>query len=110
VCIVDALGKIVKEAKVLSEPAAVTAWFAVHEVSMIRIGLEAGSLFQWLFAGMKVVGLAVELLETRYVRDAFKAMPVKTDRKAARYRVSQHWRLIRVLQASFAMGAELHAL
>jgi hypothetical protein len=49
---------------------------------MTRIGLEAGSLFQWLFASMKVVGLAVELLETRYVRDAFNAMPVKTDRKA----------------------------
>jgi len=28
--------------------------------------------------------LAVELLETRHVRDAFKAMPVKTDRKDAR--------------------------
>jgi hypothetical protein len=25
-------------------------------------------------------GLLVELLETRHVRDAFKAMPVKTDR------------------------------
>ena len=29
-------------------------------------------------------GLAVELLETRHVRAAFKAMPVKTDRKDAR--------------------------
>ena len=29
-------------------------------------------------------GCAVELLETRHVRDAFKAMPVKTDRKDAR--------------------------
>jgi hypothetical protein len=28
--------------------------------------------------------LLVELLETRHVRDAFKAMPVKTDRKDAR--------------------------
>src|SRR5262245_7363505 len=29
-------------------------------------------------------GLAVELLETRHLHDAFKAMPVKTDRKDAR--------------------------
>jgi transposase len=29
-------------------------------------------------------GLAVELLETRHVRNAFKVMPVKTDRKDAR--------------------------
>src|SRR2546429_5894351 len=47
------------------------------------IGLEAGPLSQ-LYAGMREAGLAVELLETRHVRDAFKAMPVKTDRKDAR--------------------------
>src|SRR3954453_8428325 len=46
--------------------------------------LEAGPLSQWLFAEMKAAGLAVELIETRHVRAAFKAMPVKTDRKDAR--------------------------
>ena len=51
---------------------------------MTRIGLEAGPLSQWLYAGMREAGLPVELLETRHVRDAFKAMPVKTDRKDAR--------------------------
>src|SRR5690242_20432915 len=51
---------------------------------MARIGLEAGPLSQWLFAGLKAAGLAVELLETRHVRAAFKAMPVKTDRTDAR--------------------------
>jgi transposase len=49
-----------------------------------RIGLKAGPLSQWLYAGMREAGLPVELLETRHVRDAFKAMPVKTDRKDAR--------------------------
>jgi transposase len=33
---------------------------------------------------MRQAGLSVELLETRHVRDAFKTMPVKTDRKDAR--------------------------
>jgi len=47
---------------------------------MARIGLEAGPLSQWLYAEMKAAGLPVELLETRHVRAAFKAMPVKTDR------------------------------
>ena len=51
---------------------------------LARIGLEAGPLSQWLYAGLREAGLAVELLETRHVRDAFKAMPVKTDRKDAR--------------------------
>jgi len=60
------------------------AWFNRLELTMTRIGLEAGPLSQWLYAGMRKAGLAVELLETRHVRDAFKVMPVKTDRKDAR--------------------------
>jgi hypothetical protein len=46
--------------------------------------LAARSTSQWLYAGIRDAGLAVELLETRHVRGAFKAMPVKTDRKDAR--------------------------
>jgi transposase len=53
-------------------------------VTLTRIGLEAGPLSQWLYAAMRQAGLAVELLETRHVRNAFKIMPVKTDRKDAR--------------------------
>src|SRR4051812_49104318 len=62
VCVVDAQGKILKEAKVASEPEALTAWFAAHGTPMARIGLEAGPLSQWLFAKMKAAGLAVELI------------------------------------------------
>jgi transposase len=84
VCVVDASGRIVREAKVASEPEALITWFGKLGVEVSRIGLEAGPLSQWLYAGMREVGLAVELLETRHVRDAFKAMPVKTDRNDAR--------------------------
>jgi transposase len=84
VCVVDATGKIVKEAKVLSEPEALIAWFKAQPSALVRVGLEAGPLSQWLCAGLKEAGFAVELLETRHVRDAFKSMPVKTDRKDAR--------------------------
>jgi len=83
VCIVDASGKIVREAKVASEPEALIGWFGSLGFEVRRIGLEAGPLSQWLFAGLKEAGLAVELLETRHVRAAFKTMPVKTDRKDA---------------------------
>jgi transposase len=84
VCIVDANGKIVREAKVASEPAALIAWFQSLGFGLERIGLEAGPLSQWLFAAMRDAGLAVELLETRHVRKAFEAMPVKSDRNDAR--------------------------
>jgi transposase len=84
VCVVDANGKILREAKVASEPKPLIAWFRSLGIELERIGLEAGPLSQWLFAAMKEVNLAVELLETRHVRDAFKAMPVKSDRNDAR--------------------------
>jgi transposase len=84
VCVVDATGRIVREAKVASEPEALIAWFRKLGIELTRIGLEAGPLSQWLYAAMRDAGLAVELLETRHVRDAFKAMPVKTDRNDAR--------------------------
>ena len=84
VCVVEAGGRIVREAKVTSEPDALIAWFGKLAVKVSRIGLEAGPLSQWLYAGMREAGLPVELLETRHVRDAFKAMPVKTDRNDAR--------------------------
>jgi transposase len=84
ICVVDATGKIVREGKVASEPEALIDWFGSLGFELTRIGLEAGPLSQWLYATMKAAGLAVELLETRHVRDAFKAMPVKSDRNDAR--------------------------
>ena len=84
ICVVDASGKIVREAKVSSEPEDLIACFKALPFSLARIGLEAGPLSQWLYAALKEAGFAVELLETRHFRDAFKAMPVKTDRNDAR--------------------------
>ena len=84
VCVVDGTGKILREAKVASEPEALIAWFRSQGPELERIGLEAGPLSQWLYAALREAGFAVELLETRHVRDAFKAMPVKSDRNDAR--------------------------
>src|SRR6202040_1250812 len=84
VCVIDGNGKIVREGKVASEPEALIAWFSSLGLGLTRIGLEAGPLSQWLYAAMRQAGLTVELLETRHVRNAFKIMPVKTDRKDAR--------------------------
>jgi len=68
VCVVDAQGKIVKEAKVASEPEAV-AFFEALGFAVKRIGLEAGPLSQWLHAGLKEAGFETVLLETRHVSD-----------------------------------------
>jgi len=84
VCVVDAQGKILKEAKVASEPDALVEFFKTLGFAVKRIGLEAGPLSQWLHAGLKGAGYETVLLETRHVKAALSAMTVKTDRKDAR--------------------------
>ena len=84
VCVVDARGKIVREAKVASEPDALVSFFKELGFPVKLIGLEAGPLSQWLHAGLMRAGFEAVLLETRHVKAALSAMTVKTDRKDAR--------------------------
>ena len=84
VCVVDAKGKIVKEAKVESDPVALVSFIRGLDLPIDRIGLEAGPLSQWLHAGLSEAGFETVLLETRHVKAALSAMTVKTDRKDAR--------------------------
>jgi len=84
VCVLDAQGKILKEAKVASEPGAFVEFFETLGFAVKRIGLEAGPLSPWLHAGLKRAGFETVLLETRHVKAALSAMTVKTDRKDAR--------------------------
>ena len=79
VCVVDATGKIIREAKVASEPEALAGFFAGLGLAVTRIGLEAGPLSQWLHAGLSEAGFEAVLLETRHVKAALSAMIVKTD-------------------------------
>jgi transposase len=48
ICMVNAAGRIVGEAKVVSEPEALVVWFGGLGLAVTRIGLEAGPLSQWL--------------------------------------------------------------
>src|SRR5712671_1279856 len=54
---VDATGRIVREAKVASEPEVLIGCFCSLGLVVTRIGLEAGPLSQWLYAGMRDAGL-----------------------------------------------------
>src|SRR5919199_5572344 len=84
VCVLDATGRIVREAKIASEPEALIGWLADLGLPLARIGLEAGPLSQWLHAALVRAGHQAVLLETRHVKAALSAMVVKTDRKDAR--------------------------
>jgi transposase len=84
IAVVNAHGDIVREQKVATDPISLIDWLRSCGLPIQRIGLEAGPWSQWLYAAMKEAGFAVELLETRHVRNAFSTMAVKTDRKDAR--------------------------
>ena len=111
VCVVDSSGKIVRETKVASEPEALLQHFADLGLPVIRVGLEAGPLSQWLREGLVDAGFEVVLLETRHVKAALSAMPVKPDRKDARG-IAQLLRMgwYRPVHAKSADAQEVRAL
>jgi transposase len=63
VCVVDATGRIVREAKVASEPEALITFLRGLNLPLARIGLEAGPLSQWLQAALVKAGFEAVLLE-----------------------------------------------
>ena len=83
VCVVDGDGGIVREAKVLSEPDALVAFFAEISMDVTRICLEAGPLSQWLYEGLAEAGLPVVCAETRQLKAVLSATVNKSDRNDA---------------------------
>jgi hypothetical protein len=65
VCIVDDAGKIVREARVASEPEALLQVLTNTIYRFKRVGLEAGPLSQWLYSVLAEAGLPVICVETR---------------------------------------------
>src|SRR5260221_2180063 len=84
VCIVDDAGKIVREARVASEPEALLQVLTNTLYRFKRVGLEAGPLSQWLYSVFAEAGLPVICVETRHMRAMLKAQINKTDRNDAR--------------------------
>jgi transposase len=82
VCIIDEMGKICCELKVVSHPEDLVA--ALKSWRLERIGLEAGPLSQWLFNGLAEAGLPVVCIETRHAKAFLSAQVNKSDRNDAR--------------------------
>jgi transposase len=85
ICIVDDMGRIVREMKVASELEALLLQVLGNPIYRFkRLGLEAGPLSQWLFSALAEAGLPVICVETRHMRALLKAQINKTDRNDAR--------------------------
>jgi transposase len=84
ICIVDEAGKIVREARVLTELLAIIDVLTTAGVTCRRVGLEAGPLSQWLYDALTEAGLPAICVETRHMKAALAAQVNKTDRNDAR--------------------------
>ena len=105
-CVVDATGRIMRETKLASEPEVLIGWFRGLEFAVARIGLEAGPLSQWLYAGMGGCGVA-----GRIARDPTRAQCLQgyagQDRPQgrARHRPTDAARLVSASALQVAAGA-----
>ena len=84
VCIVDGDGDIVLERSVASEVDDLVACLQGFDGDIEAVGLEAGTLTQWLTYGFRDAGYRVVVMEARHVKSALGAMRNKTDRTDAR--------------------------
>jgi len=84
ICIVDETGKVCRELKVASHPEDLLRVLQDPAWNLVRVGLEAGPLSQWLFNGLAEAGIPALCIETRHAKAYLKAQINKTDRNDAR--------------------------
>ena len=65
ICVLSEHGKVVEEAKVASEPAALVGYLAALPHGIAAVGREAGPLSQGLHKGLTEAGFQAVLMKTR---------------------------------------------
>lgn len=84
VCVIDDAGEIVAEGKTDSEVADIVSFLDERKIAIDKVGLEAGTLTQYLTYGLQFAGYDVVCMESRQVKNALSAMRNKTDKHDAR--------------------------
>ena len=83
ICIVNELGKIVREGAVASNPEAIAAFVKSHAPHVARIGLETGATSTWLWTELSVMELPVICIDARHAKAALRMQINKSDRNDA---------------------------
>ena len=68
ICAIDERGVIIEEGKTDSNPTAIAHCVRHKGRKIEHVGIETGSLSQWLHAGLSHEGFRVRVMEARYVR------------------------------------------
>jgi transposase len=82
-CILDEEGRIAHRAILESDPSVISKHLLSLGHTFGRVGLEAGPLSPWLYAGLVEAGLPVICVETHHMHAALSARINKTDRSDA---------------------------
>ena len=84
ICVVDNQGELIAEGKTDADVAGIIAFLDALDVEITEVGLEAGTLTQYLTYGLQFAGYEVICMEARQVKSALSAMRNKTDKHDAR--------------------------
>ncbi len=84
ICVIDDQGELVAETKLASDVQDIVAYLDDLELDLANVGLEAGTLTQYLTYGLQSAGFEVMCMESRQVKGALSAMRNKTDNHNAR--------------------------
>ena len=84
ICIVDEAGAVQYEGKIPAEVELIVANLRRISLGIKQVGLEAGTLTQYLTYGLQKAGFEVICLEARQTAATLAAMRNKTDRNDAR--------------------------
>lgn len=83
-CVIDEQGEIKAETKLSSEVEDIVSYLQGLDYEVTSIGLEAGTLTQYLTYGLQSTGFEMICMEARQVKAALSAMRNKTDKHDAR--------------------------
>ena len=84
ICVVDSEGKQVAETRLSSDVQEIITYFDELEYCIDLVGLEAGTLSQYLTYGLQAADFNVVCMEAQQVKAALSAMRNKTDKHDAR--------------------------
>jgi len=84
ICVVDDEGNLFAEGKTDADVGDIVNFLNGLEVQIAKVGLEAGTLTQYLTYGLQFAGYEVVCMEARQVKAALCAMRNKTDKHDAR--------------------------
>jgi transposase len=82
ICVVDSMGKVLREGVVDSQPGAIARFLKSRAPGAVRIGIETGTSI-WLTTELRALGLPVICIDARHANAVLKMQINKSDRNDA---------------------------